>query len=106
MIVSGHNALVENARTGLIRSADAASAAVEINIIERDGLIVADTSARLENFGTIKGAGVAVLGGAGEETVINHGQIVGDVVLGEGADTFVFGKGGTVASMVFSRRRR
>ena len=101
VIVSGHNALVENARTGLIRSADAASAAVEMNIIERTGLVVADTSARLENFGLIKGVDVAVLGGAGEEMVINRGRIVGDVDLGDGADTFVFGKGGTVASTVF-----
>jgi hypothetical protein len=29
--------------------------------------------------------------------VINHGSIVGDVDLGIGADTFVFGKGGTLA---------
>ncbi|HET7714069.1 MAG TPA: hypothetical protein VFK86_00425 [Bauldia sp.] len=100
VIVSGHDAIVENETTGLIRSADAASAAVELNIIERIGLIVADTATRLENFGKIKGADLAILGGAGEETVVNRGRIVGDVDLGAGADTFVFGKGGTVASTV------
>jgi hypothetical protein len=101
VIVSGHDALIENARTGLIRSADAGSAAVEMNIIERDDLVIADTATRLENFGKIKGADLAILGGAGDETVINRGRIVGDVDLGEGDDTFVFGKGGTVASTVF-----
>jgi len=33
--------------------------------------------------------------------VINHGTIVGDVVLGDGADIFVFGKGGTLAGNLF-----
>src|SRR5262249_39766315 len=51
--------------------------------------------------GLIRGAAVAVLGGAGQETVINHGRIVGDVDLGAGADTFVFGKGGTLAGDLF-----
>jgi len=55
---------------------------------------------RLENFGRIDGA-VAVLGGDGQETVINHGRIVGDVDLGGGDDTFVFAKGGSVAGDVF-----
>ena len=58
-------------------------------------------SSQLENFGLIRGAGTAVLGGAGQETVINYGRIVGDVVLGDGADTFVFGKGGTLAGDLF-----
>ena len=42
-----------------------------------------------------------MLGGAGAETVINHGRIVGDVDLGGGADTFIAGKGGSVAGDVF-----
>ena len=33
--------------------------------------------------------------------MVNHGRIVGDVVLGDGDDTFVFGSGGTVAGDVF-----
>ncbi|MBA4096156.1 MAG: hypothetical protein C0484_05225 [Rhodospirillum sp.] len=97
VIVSGDQAVVENTRSGLIRSEDAASAAVELNVQEFAGAPAADLSARLENFGLIRGAGIAILGGAGEETVINHGRIVGDVVLGDGADNFVFGKGGTLA---------
>jgi hypothetical protein len=97
VIVSGDQALVENTRSGLIRSDDAASAAVELNVGEFAGVPAADLSARLENSGLIRSAGIAVLGGVGEETVINHGRIVGDVVLGDGADNFVFGKGGTLA---------
>src|SRR5262245_25729968 len=101
VLVSGDAALVENTRTGVIESQNAASAAVELNVVERDGLSNADTSSLLENFGLIKGADVAVLGGAGQETVVNHGSIVGDVVLGDGADTFVFGKGGSLAGNLF-----
>jgi hypothetical protein len=97
VIVSGDQALVENTRSGIIRSEDAASAAVELNVQEFAGAPAADLSARLENSGLIRGAGIAVLGGAGQETVVNHGRIVGDVVLGDGADSFVFGKGGTLA---------
>ena len=97
VLVSGDGALVENTRTGVIESKNADSAAVELNIVERSGLSNADTSSHLENFGLIKGAGVAVLGGDGHETVINHGRIVGDVDLGNGADTFVFGKGGSLS---------
>src|SRR5262245_65848650 len=101
VVVSGDDALVENTRSGVIKSADAASAAVELNVIERDGLPASAMSSTLENFGLIKGAATAVLGGAGQETVINHGRIVGDVDLGDGADTFVFGQGGTVSGDLF-----
>ena len=100
VIVSGDDALVENTRSGVIRSDDAASAAVELNV-EDSGAPAAGLSARLENAGLIRGAGIAVLGGDGEETVINHGCIVGDVDLGDGADTFVFGNGGRVQGDVF-----
>jgi hypothetical protein len=99
--VSGDDALIENTRTGVIESQNADSAAVELNVLERDGLSNADTSSLLENFGLIKGANVAILGGVGQETVINHGTIVGDVDLGDGADTFVFGKGGALVGNLF-----
>jgi hypothetical protein len=82
VVVTGDDALVEN--TGTIESKNAASAAVELNVLERDGVTIADTSSTLANHGLIRGAGVAVLGGAGQETVINFGHIVGDVVLGDG----------------------
>ena len=101
VVVSGDAALVENTRRAVIESKNADSAAVELNVLERAGLPAADMASTLENVGLIKGAAVAVLGGAGEETVINHGRIVGDVVLGDGADTLVFGKGGTVDGDVF-----
>ena len=103
VVVSGDGALVENTRTGVIESMNADSAAVELNVLERAGLPAADMSSTLENFGLIEGAAVAVLGGAGQETVINHGRIVGDVVLGDGADTFVFGKGGDRRRRLLSR---
>jgi hypothetical protein len=99
--ISGDDALVENARTGVIESRNAASAAVEMNVIERDGFPTADMSSRLENSGIVKGASVAIQGGAGQETVVNHGQIIGNVSLGAGDDTFVFGKGGHVAGDVY-----
>ena len=96
VVVSGDDALVQNTRTGVIRSENADSAAIELNVLERDGLSNAATSATLENSGLIEGA-VAILGGDGEETVINRGRIVGDVNLGGGADTFVAARGGRVA---------
>lgn len=96
VLVSGDEALVENTRSGVIRSDDAASAAVELNVQEFAGVPAADLSARLENFGLIRGDGVAVLGGAGEETVINHGRIAGDVDLGDGDDAYSGGKGSSL----------
>ena len=100
VLVSGDDALLENTRSGVIESRDAASAAVELNVVERDGLPASDMSSVLENFGFIRAPEIAVLGGAGQETVINHGRIVGDVALGDGADTFIFARSGTVAGDV------
>jgi hypothetical protein len=100
VVVVGDDALVENTRSGIIRSNDAASAAVELNVVEREGLPAANTASRLENFGLISAPDIAVLGGAGHESVVNHGRIVGDVALGAGDDTFVFGKGGSVSGDV------
>ncbi|MBA4097326.1 MAG: hypothetical protein C0484_11240 [Rhodospirillum sp.] len=101
VVVIGDDALVENTRSGVISSRDADSAAVELNVIEQDGSATADMAARLENYGLIKGAEIAVLGGAGDETVVNCGRIVGDVVLGDGVDTFACGKGGSLAGDLF-----
>ena len=101
VVVSGDGALVENTRSGVIRSKDANSVAVELNVLERDSLPAADMSSQLENFGLIDGKAVAVLGGAGDETVINHGRIVGDVILDDGSDTFVFGRGGSLSGDLF-----
>jgi hypothetical protein len=97
VLVSGNGVLVENTLSGVIRSSDSASAAVELNVLERDGFPTADMASQLENFGLITAPSVAVLGGAGEETVVNHGRIVGDVDLGGGDDLFVAGTGGTLA---------
>ncbi len=101
VVVAGDNALIENTRTGIITSKDTHSAAVELNVLEQSGQPAAGLSSELDNFGLIRGASFAVLGGAGEETVNNHGRIVGDVVLGDGADTFVFGKGGILNGELF-----
>jgi hypothetical protein len=101
VVVSGDDALVRNTRSGVIRSEHAASAAIELNVQEFSGVPAASLSAQLENYGLIWGADVAILGGAAEETVINNGRIVGDVALGDGADTFVFGGGGNVSGDVF-----
>jgi hypothetical protein len=101
VVVSGDDAVVKNTHSGVMRSGNADSAAVEMNVVERDGVVVAETSSRLENLGLIRGAAVAVLGGAGEETVVNRGRIVGDVVLGAGDDSFVFARHGQVVGDVF-----
>jgi hypothetical protein len=101
VVVSGDGAVIENAQTGVIESKSAASAAVELNVLQRTGVINSALSSLLDNDGLIKGASVAVLGSAGQETVVNHGRIVGDVVLGDGNDTFVFGKGGSLAGELF-----
>ena len=100
VVVVGDQGLVENARLGAIRSNDGASAGVDLNVVERDGLPAADMSAQLENAGLVSAPDVAVLGGAGQETVINRGRIIGDVSLGGGDDTFVFGRGGSVRGEV------
>ena len=93
VVVTGDDALVENLRHGVIISKNADSAAVELNVIEQDGAATEDMSAQLENRGLIKGAAIAVLGGDGEETVINHGRIVGDLVLGGGDDIVLVADG-------------
>jgi hypothetical protein len=101
VVVSGNHAAVDNTCTGVIQSENFASAAVELNVVERDGVSNANNSSVLDNFGLIQGTSVAVLGGSGQEAVVNHGQIIGDVMLGAGDDTFVFGKGGHVAGDVY-----
>jgi hypothetical protein len=98
VVMSGDGAFVENTRSGLIESRSADSAAVELNVPHiGSNNDPASESARLENWGLLQAPSVAVLGGAGQETVVNHGQIVGDVNLGDGNDTFVAGKGGSLA---------
>jgi hypothetical protein len=94
VVVSGDGAVVEN--SGTIRSQDAESAAVELNVVEREGLPAEGWSTQFENTGTVSAPDVAVLGGISQDTVVNRGRIQGDVRLGDGADTFVFGDGGRV----------
>ena len=101
VLVSGDGAVIDNKQSGVIESKNSASAAVELNVLQRAGVTDAATSSLLWNDGLIKGASVAVLGGAGQETIVNHGDIVGDVVLGDGNDTFVFGKHGSVLGNLF-----
>jgi hypothetical protein len=101
VVVSGDGVLVENTETGVIRSENADSAAVELNVLKRSGLANGGTSSLVENTGLIEGAKVAILGGDGQETVVNHGHIVGDVILGQGADTFVFGSSGSLDGNLF-----
>jgi hypothetical protein len=99
VLVTGDDALVVNTKKGVIESKNASSAAVELNVLEQEPATA--MSSTLENFGLIKGASVAVLGGVGEEHVINHGRIVGDVDLGAGDDEFVAGKGGILDGDLF-----
>jgi hypothetical protein len=101
VLVSGNGIVVENTETGIIRSENADSAAVELNVLKRSGLANGGTSSQVENSGLIEGPKVAILGGDGQETVVNHGHIVGDVILGDGADTFVFGSDGSLDGKLF-----
>src|SRR5262245_4802935 len=101
VVVSGDDERVENTETGVIESLNADSAAVELNVLKRSGLNNAGTSSEVQNSGLIEGANVAILGGIGQEIVVNHGSIVGDVVLGDGADTFVFGRDGSLDGDLF-----
>jgi len=100
-LVSGDNVSIENERTGSITSNHAGSAAIELNVIDRVDVDNAQLSSVVDNWGLIQGVDVAISGGDGQETVINHGRIVGDVQLGDGADEFVFGNGGTLAGNLF-----
>jgi len=100
-LVSGDDVSIENQRTGTITSNHAGSAAIELNVIARDGVDNAQLSSAVENWGLIKGVDVAISGGDGHETVINHGRVVGDVFLADGSDTFVFGKGGSLSGDLF-----
>jgi hypothetical protein len=100
-VVSGDHGLIENTRTGVIESNHSGSAAVELNVLEQPGQTAAGLSSELDNFGLIKGTSIAVLGGAGQETVVNHGRVVGNVALGDGADTFIFAKGGSLSGDLY-----
>lgn len=101
VLVSGNGVSIENERIGTITSNHAGSAAIELNVIARDGVDNAQLSSLVENWGVIEGLDVAINGGDGHETIINHGSIVGEIVLGAGDDTFVFGKGGDLTGHLF-----
>jgi hypothetical protein len=92
---------IENERTGTIASDHADAAAIELNVIARDGVDNAQLSSLVENWGLINGVNAAISGGDGHESIINHGRIVGDVVLGDGSDMFVFGEGGNLSGDLF-----
>ena len=54
----------------------------------------------LTNYGAIRGAGFAVLGSPANETVVNHGELVGDVDLQAGDDLYVAGRGGELQGVL------
>jgi hypothetical protein len=94
----GQDVLVQNSRTGSIETHDPDSEAVLLN----PTIFFADPQSRLENDGVIKAVQTAVLGGAGDETVINRGRIVGEIELGSGDDTYVAASGGELRGSIFS----
>lgn len=63
-------------------------------------LTFAGDSMRLVNTGRIVGDSHSFMGSSGNETVINRGRMVGDVVLGAGRDTFD-GREGVATAKVF-----
>jgi hypothetical protein len=96
--VFGQDVLVQNSRTGSIETHDPDSHAVLLN----PTIFFADPQSRLENDGLIKAVQTAVLGDAGDETVVNRGRIVGDIELGSGDDTYVAANGGELRGVIFS----
>jgi hypothetical protein len=66
--------------------------------VQDTGILInstANQSTYILNDGLIKSAGIAIQGGAGSDQIINHGNIQGLIVLGDGADTFD-NRGGTI----------
>jgi hypothetical protein len=68
VLVSGDNVSIENERTGAIISNHAGSAAIELNMIDRDGVANAQLSSLVDNWGLIKGVDIAISGGAGKRS--------------------------------------
>jgi hypothetical protein len=104
ILAFGPDELVRNTRTGSIESHHPDSPAVGLNIkdvLGGDTIIAADTQSHLENEGLIKAVETAVLGGPGDETVVNSGQIIGDVSLGAGDDAYIAEKGGELLGSIF-----
>jgi hypothetical protein len=103
----GLDVLVRNTAAGSIETHDPDSPAAALNIRDvpaesfRAGFLAADTQSRLENEGLIKAVQTAVLGGAGDDTVINSGEIIGDVRLGGGDDTYIAAKRGALLGAIF-----
>ena len=65
-----------------------------VNLYSNDGL-----SGTVKNTGTITGAQYSIYGGSESEKVVNSGDLIGDVNLGNGVDTFIF-KGGRIEGVV------
>lgn len=101
VVVAGDGITIENAEGGTIASENAASPAVEMNVVVEEGLSAEFFTASLVNAGLISAPDVAIRGGAGMDDVTNTGQIIGDVDLGEGDDVFEFGAGGTLLGELF-----
>ena len=81
IIAGGPGTLIANSGSVVTSSTLATDAAVKI-------LSLAGETNRLVNNGELAGQVNAVLGGAGDETVVNRGTMDGSVDLGKGADLF------------------
>ncbi len=93
IIATGDGVSITNSRTGWIETHDAASPAVQLNVIDGATPPNAGTST-FENQGTVRARAVAIAGGDGPEVVRNYGSIQGNVDLGAGQDIYVAGQGG------------
>jgi PEP-CTERM motif len=91
-----------NGATGTLRALGTESVAVTMNafpLFNPAGRDAAGLSTTLENNGMIQADGIAVIGANGDETVINSGDITGDVLLGAGHDIFFIVDRGFVNGM-------
>lgn len=94
VIASGAGVSVLNEAGGRLVSVGEAAPAVQLNVLGGAQTAPAESAATLENRGRIEADAFAVLGGAGEEDVFNFGRIIGDVDLGNGADSYTAGRSG------------
>ena len=85
VVVRGFQNVVENTKTGVIRSENPESPALDLSL----AAVFIDETSRTENHGLIEAPSIAIKGGLGRETIINDGHIVGDIVLGENFDEIV-----------------
>ncbi|MFN0194287.1 MAG: calcium-binding protein [Aestuariivirga sp.] len=97
-LAGGYGVAVEGSGTVVVNSGTITTDSIDTRAAV-DLITTAGQTAQLRNTGTIQSGAIAVDCGAGNETIINGGTIVGDIVLGDGTDSYD-GRGGTLLGQV------